>query len=123
VLVANLLLGCALITAMLTALAGLGVAGRWVWRLLRNVSRLLDDWFGEEPRPAVGFEGRPGLVARLSTMQVDVAALREQNATFEQRLAAVEAQMQPNGGRTLRDTVDRVAAAVAPESPSDEKPL
>ena len=95
----NLLLACAVITAMLTTLTGLAVAGRWMWLLLRKLARLADDWTGEDPRPGLP-NGRPGLLKRLDTM--------------EARLERLEVQMQPNGGKTLRDTVDLVAAAVIP---------
>lgn|SRR5215831_469226 len=101
-IVGGLLLAAAIIAA-------LGVIGKglvWLYGVMRKLNQLLDDLAGEPPRP--GFpDGRPGLFARLESIegkQADVVA----------RLAAVEAQLAPNGGGSLRDAVDRVVEQTQP---------
>lgn len=80
------------------AVAGLIALG---WRTARGVRRLVDrmddladDWTGTPERP--GVPARLGVMARL---------LR-----IEQRLTAVEHELRPNSGHSLRDAVDRVDA-------------
>lgn len=50
---------------------------------VRRVVHFLDDWFGEPARP--GHPARPGI---------------------PERIEAIEHQLRPNGGKTLRDRVD-----------------
>jgi hypothetical protein len=56
---------------------------------VRKTGRLADDLLGEPERP--GYPAQPGLMARVS---------------------AIEAQLQPNSGSSLRDRVDRVGRLV-----------
>lgn len=65
---------------------------RWVFSTLRKVNEFLEDWRGEDARP--GHLRRPGVPERLGNM--------------EARIASVESQVKPNGGSSLRDTVDRI---------------
>lgn len=118
----------------LAAIAGLvvlmggviGLAGKAmhvVWRTMQKVVRLVDDLNGEPPGPG-NPDGSPGLLQRLTAIEVAVAvvpalllrmtAVEGRVATLEERTAAVEAQFQRNGGGSLRDSLDRVEAAVVP---------
>ncbi|QFR00706.1 hypothetical protein F9278_36105 [Streptomyces phaeolivaceus] len=83
------------------ALAAVAIAGliALVWRVWRGVRRIVDrlddladDWNGTPARP--GVLARPGVMARLHGI--------------EERVAAVEHELQPNSGASLRDAVDRV---------------
>jgi hypothetical protein len=83
------------------SLAAVAVAGliTLMWRVWRGVRRIVDrmddladDWSGVPERP--GVPGRLGVMARLRMI--------------EERLMAVEHELQPNSGRSLRDAVDRV---------------
>lgn len=103
----QLLVACALITAMLACLAGIGGALRWLWQVLRALSRLADDLTGEPARN--GQEARPGLLDRLKAIEDKLQRLDD----FERRLAALEAQLRPNGGSSLRDAVDRIEQTAA----------
>lgn len=109
-----------LVTVMLTALAGLGVGGRWLWRTARKFTTFVDDWIGEDPRPGLP-EGRPGVLATLYGLKTDAAAARAEAvaarvetaaelAALRERVTAIEAQLAPNGGGSLRDAVDRLSA-------------
>ena len=75
---------------ILTTATIIGLLWKVIVRPLRTVSRriqdFLDDWFGEEPRP--GQPERPGAMARL-------------------------AQLENNGGGSMRDTVDKIDATLA----------
>ena len=42
------------------------------------------------------------------------APIRSDIVTVKHRVGRIEAELRPNGGRTLRDAVDRVEGAVAP---------
>jgi hypothetical protein len=83
------------------SVAAVAIAGliALVWRTVRAVRRLVDrmddladDWHGVPERPGVA--ARPGVMVRLSGI--------------EQRLTAMEYELQPNSGHSLRDAVDRV---------------
>ncbi len=84
------------IAGVITAVGIIGRAiqlgGRWVRRTWRKLDRLADELLGEPAR-----EDRP---ARPSLMQ-RVAAL-------DRRLAAVEAEMRPNGGSSVKDQLNRI---------------
>lgn len=92
--VAWLLLAAAVVTAV-------GVLWRKMirpaWRrgraFFRAIAKFIDDWFGED--------GKPGVVDRLDI--------------FDARLSAIEHELQPNSGASLRDAVDRVEVAVTPD--------
>ncbi|MEU0797184.1 hypothetical protein ABZ342_44580 [Amycolatopsis sp. NPDC005961] len=88
----------AIVGLVLGALAAVGAA----WKVLkpaflavRRISHFFDDWFGEQARP--GVPERPGVMARLEQMQVD--------------LDKVKHEMWPNSGGSLRDAVDRLEKA------------
>ncbi|PYC83465.1 hypothetical protein C7C46_09030 [Streptomyces tateyamensis] len=80
-----------------------------VWRgtrglrlLGRRVGEVVDDWQGTDARP--GVPAHPGVMVRLGAI--------------EDRLAAVEHEMRPNSGSSLRDALDRVEVHIgtAPKS-------
>lgn len=112
----QLLLGCGIITAMLGAVAALIKAGVWSWRIARKLGHMADDLTGEPARP--GHEATPGVLERLAGIEGGVALLSQLPARVDAmemslgelkaRLVAVEVQMHPNGGSTLRDAVDRL---------------
>lgn len=83
------------ITAIIIAVCGIAAwAARWAWRILKRTTHFLDDYFGEPERD--GLVARPGVMARLQDLTDD--------------LTSVRAQVFPNGGTSLRDAVDHVAA-------------
>ncbi len=67
------------------------------WPVARRVVHLVDDLTGEPARP--GVDARPGVMERLR--QLD-------DATTEH--GRVLAELLPNGGGTIKDTVDRIDA-------------
>lgn len=88
-------------TAVLVSggVVAVAAAGGAVWKVGRGIHHVaedlrgfLNDWNGVPARP-----GHP------STMGVP-----ERLQSIETRLGAVEAQMQPNGGSSLRDVMDRI---------------
>ncbi|WNI31505.1 hypothetical protein OG322_22710 [Streptomyces sp. NBC_01260] len=94
-----------------TVLAGAVVA---VWRAVRGalhlvgrVDEFMDDWTGESDRP--GVPGRPGVMARVSGI--------------EDRLTAVEHEMYPNSGASLRDAVDLANHRLAQLCPDEGAPI
>jgi hypothetical protein len=85
-------------TALAVAVAGcLLWAARHTWRVIGRVIHFLDDYSGQPSRD--GLPARPGLMARLATLEESV-----------QRLAT---EMEPNHGTSLRDVVHRTAGDVA----------
>lgn len=119
------------VTVMLGCLAAIGRTIQVTVRGGRRVFRLIDEWAGEPPSPG-NPDGRPGLLERLFNIEKGVAAipplllrvgaLEARVTALEERTAAVEAELLPNGGGSLRDSVDRVAAAVAPVDPPPAQP-
>jgi hypothetical protein len=79
----------------------------WVGSTLRKLGRLADDLMGEPGRPGHP-DPTPGLLDRVATIEGHVAPLRNRLDDLDRRLAAVEAELQPNGGSTLRDAVNRI---------------
>lgn len=69
----------------ITVAGALGWAARTLWVVGRRIGDLHDDWQGEPDRP--GVKGRKGVM---------------------ERLRAIEQELHPNGGSSLRDAVDRV---------------
>lgn len=73
---------------------------RWCWRVLRpmwkGIREFLRDWHGEPPRP--GFAGVPGVMIRIQTVEDTVKFLK--------------AEVSPNSGTSMKDTVNRVETDV-----------
>jgi hypothetical protein len=61
------------IGSVCVALAAIGVAVRAVWKAWRKVDAFLEDWNGEPAR--AGRQGRPGIPARVSGLEIRVDAL------------------------------------------------
>jgi hypothetical protein len=97
------------ITGILVALATIGAAIRWGWQILTKLARLADALLGEPPGPGAP-NGRPGVLDRMASMDETISRMDE-------RLSFLEQQMRPNGGSSLRDTVDRIAASAADPAP------
>ncbi|MFF5004695.1 hypothetical protein ACFY3G_17915 [Streptomyces phaeochromogenes] len=95
------------------AVAIVGIA-TLAWRAVRGFRRiiallddLVEDWNGRAGRP--GVPERPGVMERLGRI--------------EGRVTAVEHEMQPNSGASLRDAVDRVdrrTRQLAPDTETDD---
>lgn len=104
----QLLAACGLITLMLTTLAALGTAVVWVWGKLRKMGRLADDLLGEPARPGHPV-ATPGLLDQVRDVRDLLAQVVPRLEQLELRMLAVEAQLKPNGGNSIRDAVDRLA--------------
>lgn len=79
---------------VLTAAAlGVVVKGvKFLFALARRVSNFLDDWNGEPARD--GVPERPGVMKRLDTL--------------EKQTEAMEAELKPNHGSSIKDAVKRI---------------
>ncbi|MCL7377004.1 hypothetical protein [Streptomyces sp. 35G-GA-8] len=96
----------------ITVLSGVGFV---LWRALQGALRLagrveqfMDDWAGAPDR--LGVPGSPGVMERV--------------AGIEDRLTAVEHEMYPNSGASLRDAVDLAnhrLALLCPDLPDEDK--
>lgn len=91
---------------------------RRIWTAARNAGRGLrrlvhfaDDWFGEPERD--GVPARPGVMERISAIETDGAATRDDVRGLLERVDRVEHELRPNSGASLRDAIDRVENAVA----------
>lgn len=77
-----------------------GGAGLQLWRkVLRPLARMAGDWHGTEARP--GVPARPGVMQRL--------------ADGDERMTRIEAELTLNGGKSMKDTVQRIARQVGAE--------
>ena len=86
-------------------------AGRNAGRGLRKLVHFADDWFGEPERD--GVPARPGVMERISAIETDGAATRDDVRGLVERVDRVEHELRPNSGASLRDAIDRVENAVA----------
>lgn len=80
--------------AVVTSVA---VSTRYLGRKFARLAQMAEDWQGQPARPEDGVPARPGVMLRLSRLE---------NAMLD-----VHAQLSPNGGKTIRDAVDRIEAA------------
>lgn len=69
---------------------------RHLWRVLRRITRFLDDFFGEPARE--GLPAKPGVMARLASVE-----------TIAEKVAA---EMTVNHGGSMRDAVNAMGADV-----------
>lgn len=85
-------------SAIIGAATALGFALRWLWRFLRQASRMVDALMGE---PAgLGSAGRPSILDRMASLEAGQSAIEEfvrplspRLDGLESRLAAVEARL------------------------------
>jgi hypothetical protein len=67
---------------------------RFVWPMLRDIRDFLSGWNGIDPRPDEGYEGRPGVMKRLQTIEYKV-----DNITKE---------LHPNSGTSMKDQLNEL---------------
>lgn len=100
--------------------AGLGIIGiatalwrlaRTMWRFLRRIIDFLDGWNGRPARP--GHAAEPGALERLANVETAVQRNTEQVTLINRRIALVEGELKPNGGKSFRDRVEK---AIPPDS-------
>lgn len=85
------------VAALLTVCGGLLLwMFRHLWRMVRRITRFLDDFFGEPARE--GLPAKPGVMARLASVE-----------TIAQKVAA---EMTVDHGGSMRDAVNATAADV-----------
>jgi hypothetical protein len=86
----------ATIAGIVAGLTALGWLVQKAWRGIRSVGYLLDDLRGEPARP--GVPARPGIMDRLAAVESDMARVR--------------AEVTPNGGGSMKDSVGRIEASL-----------
>jgi len=83
-----------------------------VWKTIRPVWRgireFLEDWRGEPGRPEAGVPERPGVMKRLATIEAEGAATAGKLDETAVKLDAIDHELHPNSGSSLRDQVDRI---------------
>lgn len=89
---ASLLLACAIITAMLTAAAGIIRAVVWSWRFAAKMVHLADSLLGEPAGPGWP-DGRPGILDRLAGIEAAVGQVGPRLDGLDARLTALEAHI------------------------------
>lgn len=109
------LAACGAIALMLTVMFGLARLGRWLWITGRRLARLIDDLTGEPERPGLPGSARPGVLARMYLFEQRLTQLD----TLTEKVDAIEREMRPNGGGSMRDKIDVIAASV-PVGPTQE---
>lgn len=88
------------IGAVTTAAAGVVWAARSLARSAKTMSDFADDWRGEPARE--GVPERPGVMRRLATSE-------ERQGAMEQDISVIKRELTLNGGKSLKDTVMRMA--------------
>jgi hypothetical protein len=86
-----------------------------VWRAVRPVWKgirdFLEDWRGEPERD--GVPGREGVMKRLHTIEVDSAEARAKLDEQGEKLDAIDHELHPNSGKSLRDEIDSISGQLA----------
>ena len=83
---------------------------KYVWPILKKVSRQADDFLGEEARPGVA--RRPGVMERMQAQEEGQRALSAQQEELAKTLEIVRHEMFPNSGKSLRDKLDQTSAVL-----------
>lgn len=78
-------------SVIIGACMAIGFALRWLWRFLRQASRMVDALMGEPP--GLGSAGRPSILDRMVSIEESVRPLSTRLDGLESRLAAVEARL------------------------------
>ncbi len=81
------------VTAALGAVAGAGAAASIIWARVIKPARAALDWIAEFREDWAGVADRPGVPGRPGMMV---------------RMAAIEREFSPNGGKSMRDRVDAI---------------
>jgi len=88
-----------LVGAVITAATATILAGVKVWRFFQTFVDFFKDWNGDPERP--GVPGHLGVMPRLLSME-------ERQIASEEQQNHILGILTPNGGSSLRDTVDRI---------------
>lgn len=87
------------VVVVIAALTGIFKAVKWMATLIREIREFLEDWRGEPARPEVGWPERKGVMQRLHELETNVKKVHH--------------EVVPNGGGSLRDSVNRIETAVS----------
>jgi hypothetical protein len=90
-----------LVGAVITAATATLIAIVKIWRFVQVVVNFFKDWNGDPERP--GVPGHQGVMPRLLSME-------ERQIASEENQNVILGIITPNGGSSLRDTVDRIDA-------------
>lgn len=89
-------------------------------KIIKPITQMYRDWFGEPPRPDVGDPGRQGVLQRIHAVDMgNLEIIRRQDMASEEqlllksRVGALEKQLYPNGGSSMADKINAIAEAVA----------
>ncbi|WP_166345145.1 hypothetical protein [Phytoactinopolyspora limicola] len=77
---------------------GVLALSRSAWRGMRRIMHVVDDLAGSPARD--GVEARPGIMARMTTLETQVGSIRPQ-------VEVIHHEVLPNEGTSLRDEVTR----------------
>jgi len=83
-----------------------GRSVRTTYGVVKKIDIFLGQWFGQPDT------GAPSFPARMEAVETRVQAT-------DHRLMAIEAQLRPNGGSSLRDTVNDIANATGARRQGD----
>lgn len=102
--------------AVVTALVVLWRAALGLWRFARRVGYFLDDWNGSIARP--GQSARPGAMERLASVETHMGRMCDRLGQVEEKVGAIDHEMHPNSGTSLRDAVNRIEARASRPPPT-----
>jgi hypothetical protein len=88
-----------LIGAVITAATATIIAFVKIWKFIQVVVNFFKDWNGDPSRP--GVPGHQGVMPRLLSME-------ERQIASEENQKVILGIITPNGGSSLRDTIDRI---------------
>lgn len=101
------------------ALTAAGVLSRIIVRSLRRWDRIFTDIAGQPADPEHGLPRRPSLGERMGAVESGFKDMCSRMTTVEHQVSEIDAQLRPNGGKSFRDAVDRIARS-SPDSRSEE---
>lgn len=100
----TVVIGVVIVVALFTKLWR---AVRPVWKGIRD---FLEDWRGEPERD--GVPGREGVMKRLHTIETDSAEARAKLDEQAEKIEAIDHELHPNSGSSLRDRVDQIGVTL-----------
>jgi len=105
----DMITGAGAVAAALTALGFLVTkVVTVVFRLVRNINRMTDDFLGRPESAPGADDAEPGVLSQLRTLRVG-------QVDHGVRLRRVESQVFPNGGGSLADGVAEIRRSLRPD--------
>ena len=99
-----------MVAAAITATTVIILGVNKLLKFNKKIIHFFDDFLGEEERP--GSPARPGFSQRMGKLENCMERVNDRLNTIDYKIDAIEKELQPNSGTSLRDAIIRIEARV-----------